>query len=140
MAEAICKRMLDSERIPDVEVHSAGLFVPVPSDMSKHAISALDALGIHEFTHTATQLTKDAVAHADLILAMTPEHAAQLRQACPDCAGKINTLFGFAYGKDKPVDDPFGQPYEVYEACAQEIRDALVQVFQRLKEQQWKLT
>ena len=78
------------------------------------------------------QLTRGLIEDADLILTMGRSHKARVLQLCPDAAGKVHTLLGYATGTDQDIEAPFGGDHDVYLKTLDQIELALVVVLIRL--------
>ena len=84
------------------------------------------------FNHSAVQLTRGLIEDADLILTMGRSHKARVLQLCPEAAGKVYTLLGYATGADQDIEDPFGGDHDVYLKTLDQIELALVVVLIKL--------
>lgn len=104
-----------------VVVASAGLAAASGSPPSAEAVDALAAREIDITTHTAQQLSAQLVRHADLILTMTRGHREAIIGQWPEAAERTRSVL--PDGGD--VSDPIGGPPEVYQACADQIEQAV---------------
>lgn len=144
MAEGLLKKMLQDQGINDIEVSSAGTSVLGSSGANENAIAVLESRGIDLSTHRSTQVTKEMIEKADLILTMTVRHRENLIQLCPGAADKTFTLKEYAgpgnNGNDLDIADPFGLSKEHYEHCANEIYRYLEKVVEKIKKDwdEWK--
>ena len=116
MAEAIYKH------ITGFDAESAGLGAIPGDNMSAHAITALENMGITGFSHTAQPLTMELAQEADEIYCMGKTHKILL-----DNAGFGDKTFLLG---DNDISDPYGGFLETYEKCAAEIRSCI--------EKRWK--
>ncbi len=112
MAMAVCKKLLNEKGITDIEVLSAGIAAD-GSKISDNSAKALSKIGIELNDYRSKQLTMEMLNVADIILVMTNGHKNILLDAGVE-SDKILVLSG-------GVSDPFGQSYEVYEKCLDEI-------------------
>lgn len=105
------------------EFSSAGVGAVPGAGMTPEAAAALRGLGIPPppRPHSATTLTRRAIAEADIILAMTRSHGAAVLDLEPGATDKVQTLD--PSGDDIP--DPIGQGSEVYTETAERIRDLI---------------
>ena len=78
-------------------------------------------VGLDLTDHTSQQLTPLLARDADWILAMTNSHRDAIIQTWPQCINKTTVLS--PSGHD--ISDPIGGPLEVYEACAEQIKQFL---------------
>lgn len=113
MAEALAAQYA-RDNGKDWICRSAGIFASPGAPISENARRALKKCGVENFSHSAVPLTRALIEEADLVIAMTPDHAAYIRQ-------------GFG-GGDKviampdPVGDPYGGGEETYDTSCLAIR------------------
>ena len=122
MAQALAEAVAKEKGI-EVSCRSAGLFAREGAPMAENARRVLEKLGVAGFTHTAEPLTKEQVEEADLVIGMTPDHAAYIRQ-----------LFGHpekVLSLPVPVGDPYGGGMAEYETAARAIREGLEKMCER---------
>ena len=119
MAEAICKKRL-AERlgcgIDDLPrrgflVQSAGLAAGEGLPAAEEAVAVARSLGVDLSRHESRLLTPELAEQADHLLGMTYSHVLAICDYFPVQARLLSPT-----GDD--VDDPIGQPLEVYEECA----------------------
>jgi len=134
MAEAILNALASDMGVP-VEARSAGTAALVDEPIAPHAEAALEEIGVYANGHRARQADTAMVEGADLVLAMTPNHAATLRRLSPDSADKVHTLVGYAYGvpEDEGVADPYGQSMAVHRASVRRIFECVQSLVLRLR-------
>lgn len=105
-----------------VAVISRGLDVdPFDDDAETNAGTLMAQRGFDVSAHRARRLEAPDVAHADLILTMTSDHAAKLIAAHPEAKAKTFTLAGYATGVEEPIPDAWGKPMEVYVAVVAQL-------------------
>jgi protein-tyrosine-phosphatase len=73
------------------------------------------------------------VKRADLVLAMTQNHAEALRLEFPDQADKIYLLSQMKDSRHYDVDDPYGGTLMEYQACVNELTDLIDVGFDRIR-------
>ena len=78
----------------------------------------MQAQGLDLAAHRSRELTRELIAEADVILAMTRNHLAAINAIDPTAARKAATLD--PEGADVP--DPIGSPLSVYTETAERIR------------------
>ncbi len=142
MAEAILKDNIKNSNIPDESftVWSAGIYAQPGEPASFNSREVLmDKWGIDIGGHRARLLKEEDVKKADLILTMTASHKSTVIAIFPQVHDKTYTLREYAEdicGKkdEKTIDvsDPYGEGIQVYEACAQEIRDLVDSIYNKL--------
>ncbi len=108
---------------------SRGLYAEGGS-ASINAIKAMEKLGIDISHHNSTQLTKEDLENADLVLTMTKGHKGAILSVFPG-EDKVFTIGEYAGGYD--VIDPYGGSEEVYEACAEELYSYIERIVEKLK-------
>lgn len=122
MAEAIARHMLESQPPPiATRVRSAGISAYDGAPPSPEAVEALRAMGIAMGRHASRELTRQMIAEADVIFAMTPAHAEAVASIDPSATGKVHTID--PEGLDVP--DPFGQSPEIYRQTAERLREII---------------
>jgi len=133
MAEAIFNALASDRGMP-YEARSAGTAALVGEPMAPRAREVLEEIGVYPGEHRARQVDAVMLGGADLVLAMTPQHAATLRRVFAEESGKIHTLLGYAYAtpETEGISDPYGQPISAYRASARRIIEAVDRVVPRL--------
>ena len=116
MAEAIAKS-LDAGKA--LRIESAGISAKPGSPATAEAIQAMKQMGIDLLSHCARHVTRVRLDDFDVIIAMCPSVALQLRGLFPHTASRI-----IAWN----VDDPFGQGQAVYDSAAQQIKHLVIQL------------
>ena len=127
MAEAIFNYLSVQKSLPDISV-SRGTNVFMPQKINPKSVNSLCKLGINDFNHTATQLTREDIEEADIVITMTSSQKMSLRSLVSNNKDKIITLLDKAYGKEADIADPFGGSQEVYDQCAKEIFEAIQKI------------
>jgi L-threonylcarbamoyladenylate synthase len=101
---------------------SSGLCVTSASGAEQKAIDAVNRFGVDISNHIPKQTTLDMFDCADMVITMTAEH----KWALPDDE-KVCTLKEAA-GEYGNVADPYGGSCEVYEKCADEIKNLIEKI------------
>ncbi len=129
MAAAIARDLLAKEPPSGVRtrVRSAGIAAASGQPATPEAIEALSRMGIHTERHSSSELTRDMVAEADAIFAMTPAHARAVLAVDPTASGRVHMLAS----DGEAIADPIGGTQAQYDATAEQIRTL---VALRLKE------
>jgi protein-tyrosine phosphatase len=124
LAEALCKKLL-AERLgcPVAElpargflVLSAGLAALLGGEAAAEAVDMAREMGADLSGHRSQPLTRDLLAQADHVIAMTRGHL----RALAGQPGPPPRLLG-----PEDIPDPIGAPSEVYRECARRIQTAL---------------
>lgn len=98
---------------------------------SINAVRAMEKMGIDITGHKSTQLTREDIEEADLVLGMTKGHKNAILAAMPGAEGKVFSLGEYAEGGD--VSDPYGGSEAVYEATARQIYEYIERIVEKLK-------
>jgi len=125
MAEALLRAAL-SEASP-WRAASAGLAAGEGARASEFAVAALSELGCDLRGHASRPAAAEHVREADVIVAMTEDHARQLAERFPDARDRIHLLRSF--DPDSPahsdVSDPFCGGLDDYRRSRDLIRRAI---------------
>lgn len=109
MAAALLK-----EKIPQLNIQSAGIFASHHNRVNKHAIEVLRKRNI-TLNHETQPVTEQLLHWADLILTMTTQHKQSLIVQYPNFQEKYFTLKEYASAADKEVWDKLRKAYAEYE-------------------------
>jgi protein-tyrosine-phosphatase len=148
MAGSILAAHLPDSEVQDLEITTAGTHVIEGMPMSWRTRAALEGLELGVPAHRSTQLRRDHVGSADLLVGLAGEHVAYVRRVHPEAAARTGTLRRLA--RDLPrldgsfaervaslrledveleawedIDDPAGGDLPEFEACARDIHDLL---------------
>lgn len=140
MAEAILRKKLTEQGLEQIQVQSAGVAAAAETPASKGAMAALNNRQIDAFGHKSRLFIQETGNWADLILTMTQSHKHFLLAQFPDMRDKVYTLkeyvseTGEAGVPNYDIADPFGGSLDVYEACAEELEQAIDALIIRLDE------
>jgi protein-tyrosine-phosphatase len=132
LAEAIARRMLSESGKESVTVSSAGTSAWEGSPASDASILIGVERGLDLSSHRSRRLTAEMLADTDLVLVMSNEHLARVREL--DSTANAYLLGG--YGTDsgaRPIADPFGGGLEDYRATADELEEELKGILDRIK-------
>ncbi|RDZ27423.1 low molecular weight phosphotyrosine protein phosphatase [Lysobacter silvisoli] len=103
--------------LPAARIESAGLAAVAGAPIEPHAQRALARLGLSDDGHRARQFSLDALAAADLVLAMEQRHIAALLALAPAAQSKCELLSRWLDHHD--IDDPYGRSQAQFdEICA----------------------
>lgn len=135
MAEALFKHLLERGGLSgQYQVQSAGTSASPDMPASRHAMQALEELGIDLSCHASRLITVEMINEADLVLTMTASHKQQLIRMKPDAWEKIFTLKEYSdSGPGSDIEDPFGGDLETYVACRDAIMRSLERLLNKLK-------
>ncbi len=121
MAETLARDMAVRKGLA-VSFISRGLDVdPFDERPEANAQALLARRGFRVAGHVARQIGAGDVAHANLILTMTPGHLERLGKLYPEASGKAFTLAGYATGQVEAIPDAWGKPMSAYEQVAAQL-------------------
>ncbi len=140
MAEGLMKEALKYQQdSPRIITASRGINAFDGEPASVHSIKALKNLwDIDISSHQAKILSDTETEEADLILTMTRQHRDIIKGICPQKKTQIFTLKEYVYpginpdGSVADIRDPYGMPYDVYEACAKELQQCIKLLLNKL--------
>lgn len=136
MAEALLRHALRAEPEPlrSCKVVSAGVAARPGEKMSENSRTALAKVGLRIDEHLSRVLDSKLAAEADLILCMTESHRAVIQLALNPAPENIYLWREFMPGNaDREIGDPFGGSIREYEACRDEMVDALPSLLAHLR-------
>lgn len=125
MAEGIFRSLTK-----EFEVASMGIF-PTYSSAATNAVLVMKQQGIDISNHVSSGL--DNIGEFDLILTMTEDQAEMLNSIYKDM--NIYSIKEFATGKKGDVIDPYGGSVDIYRNTADELRDLVIKIIQKLEEE-----
>lgn len=121
MAETLARALAARRNLP-IAVISRGLDVdPFDEAPELNARRLMAGRGFDVADHRARRLEAADVAHADLILTMTPSHAAKVVALYLEAGSKTFTLAAYAAGTDTPIPDAWGKPMDAYRAVLAQL-------------------
>jgi protein-tyrosine-phosphatase len=92
-----------SALVPDRPVRTAGTLVVEGQPMSWRTRAALEGVGVSVPDHRSRQATATDLGHADLVIALAPEHVHWVRRTHPAAAARTATLRRLV--RDLALDD-----------------------------------
>lgn len=129
MAEVIFRQMVAERlgcKVNEVEdrgvvVMSAGISAMFGGRPAAEAVKVVAGMGLDLTPHESHPLSEQVVRHADLILTMTRSHRQAILSQWPDAADRTKLV-----SRDRSdIADPIGGPQDLYQRCAEQIRDCL---------------
>ncbi len=132
MAEAIFNALAEDGGLP-FRAQSAGTAALEGRAIAPNAVAALEEVGIYQGPHLARRVDVAMVEEAELVLAMTPQHAATLRRLAGNQAGGIHALPEYAVGvQGEGIPDPYGLTMAAYRSTLRQIYEHVERVVGRL--------
>ncbi|MBZ4665200.1 low molecular weight protein arginine phosphatase [Mahella sp.] len=135
MAQAMAEAMFREadSGLEAIKVMSAGVAAMDGQPASANAIEVMREMGMDISRHRSRELNAELVAQADLILTMTLQHKRHVLMMFPESYDKVFTLKEYADCGSSDIPDPFGGSLEDYKESADEIRQALSRLVEKLK-------
>jgi protein-tyrosine-phosphatase len=116
-----------------VEVSSCGTGASPFFRVPLVVLGLLQREGVDLSGHSSTQIDADIVSGADYIFAMEKMHVDYITGRYPGAKGKTHLLRRFAGMNGGPeIQDPIGQPDEVYLKSALEIKECVTRVYEKV--------
>lgn len=132
MAQAIFDALAEDGDLP-FRAESAGTAAREGRAIAPNAVAALEEAGIYPGPHRARRVDAAMVEEAELILAMTPQHAATLRRLGGNPAGGIHALPEYAMGiQGQGIPDPYGLTMAAYRSTLRQLYEHVERVVGRL--------
>ncbi len=132
MAQAIFDALAEDEGLP-LRAESAGTAALEGRPIAPNAMSALEEVGIYPVSHSARRVSEAMVGEAEVVLAMTPQHAATLRQLGSNPARGIHPLPEYAMGiPGEGIPDPYGLTMAAYRSTLRQLYEHMEHVVKRL--------
>jgi len=132
LAEAIARRILADSGKSNVIVESAGTQAWQGAPASDEALLIGVERNLDLSSHRSKRLTREMVEASDLVLVMSPEHLAHVREM--DSTANAYLLAG--YGSDegsRAIADPFGGDLDDYRETSDELERELKEILDRIK-------
>jgi protein-tyrosine phosphatase len=136
MAEALLRHALKAEPEPlgSCKVVSAGVAARRGEKISANSVEALAKVGLRVSDHKSQPLTAELAAKADLILCMTESHRAVIQLSLDPAPTNVYLWREFMPpGSSREIGDPYGGPLREYEACRDEMVDAIPSILAHLR-------
>lgn len=132
LAEAIARRILADSGKSNVIVESAGTQAWDGAPASDEALLIGFERNLDLSNHRSRRLTPEIVEASDLVLVMSPEHLAQVREM--DSTASAYLLGGYGTGeKSHAIADPFGGDLQDYRDTADELERELKEILDRIR-------
>jgi protein-tyrosine-phosphatase len=124
--------MLADSGKENVTVASAGTNAWEGSPASDAAILVGVERGLDLSEHRSRRLTEEILAESDLVLVMSPEHLARVKELDPTASAYL--LAGYATESvGRPIADPFGGGLEDYRTTVDQLEEELKGILDRIK-------
>ena len=136
MAQEIFDALAEDGDLP-FRAESAGTAALEGRPMAENAIAVLEEAGIYPRPHSARRVSEQMIGEAELVLAMTPQHAATVRRLGGVPVGGTNrgihTLPEYASGiTGEGIPDPYGLTMAAYRSTFRQLYEHVERVAARL--------
>jgi protein-tyrosine-phosphatase len=128
MAAALLEHALKAQPEPlkSWKVVSAGVAARGGERVSENSVSALKKVGLNISHHSSQPLTPQLVAEAKVIFVMTESHRSMIQLMFEPPPQHVYLLREFMPRMvDREIGDPYGGPLSLYEACRDEMVEAI---------------
>jgi len=136
MAEALLQHALAAQPEPlkSLQVVSAGVAARPGDRVSENSVTALKKVGLNIADHTSQTLTRELIDSALAIFCMTESHRAMIQLTFDPVPRNVYLFREFMpRSADKEIPDPYGGPLPHYEACRDEMVEAVPSLIEFLK-------
>jgi protein-tyrosine-phosphatase len=137
MAEALLRHALSAQPEPlkSMRIVSAGVAARAGDRVSENSVVALKKVGLDIKAHTSQPLTKQLLNEAVAIFCMTESHRAMIQLTYEPVPRHVYLFREFMpRSAAKEIGDPYGGPLNEYEACRDEMVEAIPSLVEFLKE------
>ncbi|MBI5771269.1 MAG: low molecular weight protein arginine phosphatase [Verrucomicrobia bacterium] len=122
------------EPLRSLKVVSAGVAAREGDLVSENSVVALKKVGIDIAGQRSRPVTRELVEQAVVVLCMTEAHRAMLQLTIDPPPRNLFLLREFMpRAADKEIGDPYGGPIRIYEACRDEMVEAIPSLIEFLK-------
>ena len=111
---------------------SRGTSVRNSLEASGNAVAAMGKMGLSLDNFIPGQWKKEDIDKAHMVLCMTGDHKNSILREYPYAKEKLYTIYEFAQGADKDVNDPYNGSLNDYEECALELNRLIISVLRKI--------
>jgi protein-tyrosine-phosphatase len=136
MAEALLRHALSAQPAPlnTYKIVSAGVAARPGDRVSENSVTALKKVGLDIKSHASQSLTAELIEEALAVFCMTESHRAMIQLSFNPAPRNIYLFREFMpRSADKEIGDPYGGPLAEYEACRDEMVEAIPSLVAFLK-------
>lgn len=136
MAEGLLKHALagQPEPLKSLRVVSAGVAARTGEPISENSVTALKKTGIDISGRHSRALTQELLDGALAVFGMTESHRAIIRMRARPAPAELHLFREFLpQSAEKEIGDPYGGPLKIYEACRDEMVEAVPSIIEFLK-------
>jgi tRNA threonylcarbamoyl adenosine modification protein (Sua5/YciO/YrdC/YwlC family) len=127
MAEYLLRKKIQEAGRSDIDISSAGTFAFFGMGPTQETLRLIREIGLDASEHRAQRITAEILKQADLIFAMERRHKEDIVRIAPATKERVHLLGEFVNWNlsDIEVQDPIGQPEDVYKSVFQKIGAAV---------------
>ncbi|MET0262429.1 MAG: low molecular weight protein arginine phosphatase [Rariglobus sp.] len=136
MAEALLRHALAAQPEPlkSWKIVSAGVAARSGDRVSENSVTALKKVGLDIKAHSSQPLTRQLIDNAVAVLCMTESHRAMIQLNFDPVPRHVYLFREFMpRAAAKEIGDPYGGPLNEYEACRDEMVEAIPSLMEFLK-------
>jgi len=135
MAERLLAHALSAEAEPlcQYEVRSAGLAAGAGDPASENSVRALKAVKLDLSDHRSRPFSPHMAETSDLILTMTGDHAAAIRDLFHGLEAPVFRFREWMDDGAREVPDPFGGPLDLYTETRDSLAEAVPSILHQLR-------
>jgi len=136
MAEGLLRHALAGQPAPlqSLKVVSAGVATRAGELVSENSVIALKKAGIDISGHRSRPITQEMLDHALVVFGMTESHRAIIQYKATPVPKHLYLFREFLPSPAaKEIGDPYGGPLKVYEACRDELVEAIPSLLEFLR-------
>lgn len=135
LAQALFEKLAKEAGL-DISISSAGTSVFPGSTIPVHIFRLLKGESVNQVKQQPEQLTSQMLKEADLILVMENFHLQYIHTMGIEAKDKTFLIKDYASLPGHiGIPDPIGSSWEGYETCFLEIKQALLRIVKRLKDE-----
>lgn len=128
MAEGLLRHALQGQPEPwkSIKVISAGVATRDGSPVSENSVIALKKTGIDITKHRSRAVTQEMLDDALVVFGMTESHLTTIQLRAQPVPGHLYLFRHFLpKAVEHEIGDPYGGPLKLYEACRDELVEAV---------------
>jgi protein-tyrosine phosphatase len=136
MAQALLQHALQAQPEPlkSFKVISVGVAAREGDRVSTNSVEAMKKVGLNIAGQTSRLLTRELLDQATVVLCMTESHRAMIQLTFSPVPRNVYLFREFMpRSADKEIGDPYGSPLIHYEACRDEMVEAIPSLMEFLK-------
>lgn len=136
MGAALLRHALGGQPEPlrSLQVRSAGVAARSGAPVTDYSAVSLRKVGIDISDHASRPVTQELLDGALAVLCMTEDHRASIAETARPAPANLWLFREFMpAGSEREIPDPYGSPLRVYDACRDEMVEALPSLIEALR-------